>query len=125
MPGVGAGYKLLVEKDRTLDLYGGLSWVITKYESTSDTDDFLGIKMGDKFAYKFSPTAEFKQVLELTFDSGDLGRYFARFEAGVAASLTKDWAVTVSFIDAYDSDPIAPGIKKNDITMLAGISKKF
>jgi len=125
MPGVGAGYKLLVEKDRTLDLYGGLSWVMTKYESTGDTDDFLGIRMGDKFAWKFSPTAEFKQVLELTFDSGDLGRYFARFEAGLAANLTREWAVTVTFIDAYDSEPVGPGIKQNDITMLAGISKKF
>ena len=125
MPGAGAGYKFLQEKDMTLDFYGGLNWVLTKYESSGDTDDFLGLKVGDKFAWKFSPTAEFKQVLELTFDSGDLGRYFARFEAGVAANLTKEWAVTVTFIDAYDSEPMAPGIKKNDVTMLAGISKKF
>jgi len=125
MPGVGAGYKLLKEADRTLDLYGGLSWVMTKYKSTGETDDFLGLRMGDKFSWKFSPTAEFKQMLELTFDSGDLGRYFARFEAGVAANLTKEWAVTVTFIDAYDADPIGPGVKQNDVTMLAGISKKF
>lgn len=125
MPGAGAGYKLLREKDMTLDLTGGLAWVLTEYESTNSSDDYLGIKLGDLFAWKFSPTAELKQSLSLTFDSGDLGRYFARFEAGVAASLTKDWAVTVTFIDTYDSDPVGPGIEKNDIQMLAGISKKF
>lgn len=124
-PGAGAGYKTLRDKDMTLDLTGGLAWVLTEYESTGDTDDFLGVKLGNLFSWKFSPTAELKQSLGVTFDSGDFGRYFARFEAGVAASLTKEWAVTVTFIDAYDSDPVGPGIEKNDIQMLAGISKKF
>jgi putative salt-induced outer membrane protein len=125
MPGAGLGYKLLKEDNRTLDLYGGLSWVLTRYGSTGDTDDFLGLRVGDAFSWKFSPTAELKQSLEVTFDGGDLGQWFARFEAGVAANLSQEWALTVAFIDTYDADPVAPGIKKNDITMLAGISKKF
>jgi putative salt-induced outer membrane protein len=124
-PGAGIGYKMLKEKDMTLDLTGGLAWVLTEYESTGDTDDYLGVKLGNLFAWKFSPTAELKQSLGVTFDGGDFGRYFARFEAGVAASLTKEWAVTVTFIDTYDSDPVDPSVQKNDIQMLAGISKKF
>lgn len=125
MPGLGMGYKLVDDKAVALDLTGGLAWVVTKYESTGETDDFLGVKVGDKFSWKFSPTAEFKQSLDLTFDGGDFGHWFARFEAGVAANLSKEWALTVAFIDTYDADPVDPTVKKNDVQMLAGISKKF
>jgi hypothetical protein len=36
-----------------------------------------------------------------------------------------DWSAKLTFIDTYDSHPVGPGIKKNDIVFIAGVSWKF
>ena len=54
-----------------------------------------------------------------------MSHYFARIEINLASAIAKGFAVKLSLIDLYDSDPVGEGVKKNDITFLAGLSVKF
>ena len=125
MPAVGVGYKVIDQKAVTMVLDAGLSEVLTGYYDSGDTDSFLGLKAGQGLVWKISETSEFNEKAALTGDVSDLGRYFLRFEANLITSITKSWAVKVALIDSYDSRPVGPGIKENDVVFIAGISRKF
>ena len=125
MPAVGVGYKAVKSDRAELSLYTGVTQVYTEYDSTGDMEDFTGIKVGDLWSYKFSETAELKQLLEITPDIDNTDHYLVQFELGLSANVTKNWALNVNFVDKYDSEPSDPLIEKNDTALTVGISRKF
>jgi putative salt-induced outer membrane protein YdiY len=125
IPAVGVGYKVIAQKAVTLGLDAGLSEVFTEYYDSGDTDNYLGLKLGEELVWKIAETSEFNEKLEIDPDLGDFSRYFLRFEANLIAAIAKSWAVKLTFIDTYDSQPVGIGIEKNDIALIAGLSRKF
>lgn len=124
-PGLGLGYKILESKKLKYTMYAGLNQVITRSISTKLHESYAGVKVGDQLTWKISSTTELNQKAEYIYRISELKKYFFRFETGIAAAITKRWALSVSFVNSYDSSPSKTGIKKNDYTLVAGINFKF
>jgi hypothetical protein len=46
-------------------------------------------------------------------------------EANLITAIVRSWSVKLTFIDNLDNKPVGFGVKKNDITLIAGTSRKF
>jgi putative salt-induced outer membrane protein YdiY len=125
LPAVGLGYKVISAETVILGLDVGLSQVFTKYYDTGDTDNYTGLKIGQQLVWKIAETSEFNEKVEITPDVSEFKRYFVRLEANLITAIAKSWSVKLTFIDSYDSKPVGPGIKKNDVAFIAGLSRKF
>lgn len=125
LPSVGVGYKVLAAEKIQLSTSAGISEVFTKYYDTGETDSYTGLELGNQFSWKISESAEVTQALGLTTDFSELDRYFLRFEASIAAAITKGLSMKLTLMENYDNKPVGAGIKKNDISFLAGLSAKF
>jgi len=125
LPAVGLGYKVVAAEVITLGLDVGLSQVVTKYYDTGDTDSYTGLKIGQQLVWKIAETSEFNEKLEVDPDISQFSRYFLRLEANLITAIAKSWSVKLTFIDNYDNKPVGAGIKKNDVTFIAGLSRKF
>ena len=125
LPGLGVGYKILVEDNLQLSARVGLSQVFTKYYDSEETDSFTGFTLGNDFAWKVSSTAELSQALSLNINKSELGHIFLQFEISLASAITKGLSVKLTLMDKYDSKPVGESIKKNDVSFIAGLSAKF
>jgi hypothetical protein len=103
----------------------GLSQVFTKYFKSKETDSYTGMTLGNEFTWKVSPTAEISQTLILNTNISELGHIFLQLEISLASAITKGLSVKLTLMDKYDSKPVGEGIKKNDISFIAGLSTKF
>jgi putative salt-induced outer membrane protein YdiY len=125
LPSLGVGYKLMATEMIQLSASAGISEVFTKYYDSGETDSYTGIELGNQFSWKISESAEVTQVLGLTADFSELDRYFLRFEVSIASAITKGLSMKFTLMENYDNQPVGEGIKKNDISFLAGLSAKF
>lgn len=125
LPGLGLGYTILASENFLLSASAGLSQVFTKYHESGETDSYTGITLGNEFTWKISPTAEISQTLSINTDISELSRYFLQLEISLISAITKGLSVKLTLMDKYDSIPVGEGIKKNDISLIAGLSVKF
>jgi putative salt-induced outer membrane protein YdiY len=125
LPSFGFGYKILNGNSASLRLDIGLSQVFTQYYDTKDTESFTGLKSGQQFGWKISKSAEIREILEINFDVRRMSDFFLRLQADLITAITESWSVKLTFIEGYDNMPVGTRIKKNDITFIAGISRKF
>jgi putative salt-induced outer membrane protein YdiY len=125
LPAVGLGYKVIAAETITLGVDVGLSEVITKYYDSGDTESYTGLEFGQQFVWKIAETSEFNEKVEVVPDISEFSRYFLRLEASMVTAIANSWSVKLTFIDNYDNKPVGPGIKKNDVTLIAGLSRKF
>jgi hypothetical protein len=119
------GYKLVSSEKTEFSLDAGLSKVFTKYRDTGKTESYTGLSLGDNFIWKISSTAELTQQFTLNADITEFPHFFARLEMNLTAAISKSWALKLSLIDGFDNQPAGEGVKKNDVTFLAGLSMKF
>jgi putative salt-induced outer membrane protein YdiY len=125
LPSIGAGYKVIAEETVTLGLDVGLTQVITRYYDSGDTRNYTGLKFGEQLNWQISGTSEFNEKVEVAPDISEFRKYFLRFEANLITAIAESWSVKLTFIDNYDNRPVGPDIKKNDVTFIAGLSRKF
>jgi putative salt-induced outer membrane protein YdiY len=125
LPGLGLGYKIFTGENLQLSASAGLSQVFTKYYDSEETDSFTGITLGNQITWKVSPTAEISQALSLNTDISELDHIFLQFEISLASAITKGLSVNLTLMDKFDSHPVGDGIKKNDVSFIAGLSAKF
>jgi putative salt-induced outer membrane protein YdiY len=125
LPAVGLGYKVIAAEAVTLGLDVGVSQVFTKYYDTGDTENYTGLKIGEQFTWRISETAEFNEKVEISPDISEFKKYFFRFEANLITAIAESWSVKLTFINNFDNRPVGAGIKKNDVTFIAGLSRKF
>jgi putative salt-induced outer membrane protein YdiY len=125
LPALGIGYTFIDNKKIQLSAHGGVALRIIKYYSSGNKEDDLALKLGNRFTWAFSKTAELKQSLEWIPEFSALGDYFLQAELSLAASLGGHWAISITISETYDSAPISPDIEKSDTTITAGITKKF
>lgn len=125
LPSIGAGYKVIAEEAVTLGLDAGLTQVITKYFDSGDTENYTGLKIGEQLTWNISESSEFNEKVEISPDISEFRKYFLRFETNLITAIAESWSVKLTFIDSYDNRPVGPDIKKNDVTFIAGLSRKF
>ncbi len=125
LPAVGLGYKVIDAKKLQLSVYSGITLRIVKYFQSGSEEEDLGLKVGNRFLWKFSQTAELQQSLEWVPEFADFSDHFLQAEVSLSASLGGHWAISISISETYDSAPLSPDIKKSDTTLTAGITKKF
>ncbi|UCE42044.1 MAG: DUF481 domain-containing protein [Candidatus Aminicenantes bacterium] len=125
LPGLGLGYKIFAEENLQLSASAGLSQLFIKYFDSEETDSYTGFSLGNEFTWKVSPTAEVSQALNINADISEPSHYFLQFDISLASAITKGLSVKLTLMDKYDSKPVGEGIKKNDISFIAGLSAKF
>lgn len=121
--GPGAGYQLwddgasslLVELGAAYfseDLYAGVddSWVTTRAAAA--------------FAWKLTENLKFTDSLVLNNRLEDPGDYQLRNEAAVSTGIGANWAMKLTNIIEYDSEP-SPGFKNSDIFWILGLQYSF
>ena len=125
LPGLGLGYKILTSENLQLSASAGLSQVFTKYYDSGETDSYTGMTLGNELTWKISQSAEMSQTLSFNTNISELDHIFLQFEISLASAITKGLSVKLTLMDKYDSKPVGEGIKKNDVSFIAGLSAKF
>jgi putative salt-induced outer membrane protein YdiY len=118
----GLGYYFIKEEKVTLSGEVGPGYVFEKVDG--DENDYLTLRLAERFEWKISKTARLWQYLEYLPEVDDFENYIINGEIGVAADITKNLALKVYLQDTYDNMP-APGREENDLKLVAGIDYKF
>ena len=125
IPGIGAGFNIIAKKKVELSLHGGLSQIITRYKSDNRTDNYIGLRFGNHFLWKFSSFAELKESAEFTENLENRGGHLFKYEVKLSASLARNWALSVTLNHRFDSNPSQAHIKKGDTQLITGVTHKF
>jgi putative salt-induced outer membrane protein YdiY len=125
---VSAGYYFVKQKDITLSGEVGPGYVVEKLGANKN--DYLTIRVGEKFTWAINERARLFQDLEFMPEASDFGNYIVQGQIGVEADLVKNLALRVTLQDTYRSRPAEFGNsglfrEENDLRLLAGINYKF
>lgn len=119
-PGLGA---YLVKSDReVLSLEAGPSYVWEEVGGMSN--NYLAMRLAQRLDVRFNPAARLWESVEVLPDSGDFGSYLVTAEIGLEASVTERIVLRVVLQNKFDSEP-APGIEKNDLSLIGGLGVRF
>jgi putative salt-induced outer membrane protein YdiY len=117
-----AGYYLLKATNTTLSLELGPSFVDEKLDD--HTDNYFGVRVGQRFEHKFKGGARAWETLEWIPQVDKFDNWILNAEAGISAPVTKSLDVRLVAQDTYNNQP-APDRLKNDLKLLAGIGYRF
>ncbi len=118
--GVGYGYKLIDDEERTLALEIGPGYRINELES-SDSEDETTLRLGETYSWKFSKTGEFNQYL--TVETGDEST-ITKLGASVTSTLTDKLNLKVG-IDATNNSDAPDGTEDTDTSTYVTLGYSF
>ena len=124
--GGGLGYHLIKEKDRTFDVFGGLTYNQEYYSqpfsppnpsTTRKTAEFV---LGETLATKLGSRTTLAEQFNFFPNLSDTGDYRLQLDATAATKIKNwlSWQVTLS--DRYVSRPLL-GLKDNDVLFTTGL----
>ena len=119
--GSGVGLHVVNNANTTFDVYGGLAWMNSKYNTGLESKSGVGLILGEESTHKLSADTSFKQKLVLYPTSGNTR---AVFEAGFQTALAANMNLQVSLINKYNSK-VPAGIKKSDMLFFTGVNMAF
>ena len=122
--GPGFGLYLIKKKTTKFFVESGLSYV---WEEVADMGtDYLAVRIGERFDHTFNGrgSARIWQSIEYLPKANDLSNYLINAEAGAEAALNTDMNLRLVLRNKYDSEASA-ALKKNDLSLIAGISIKL
>ena len=124
--GGGLGYHLIKEKERTFDVFGGLTYNQEYYSqpfnppnpsTTRKTAEFV---LGETLATKLGSRTTLAEQFNFFPNLSDTGDYRLQLDA-TAATKIKNWlSWQVTFSDRYVSMPLL-GLKDNDVLFTTGL----
>jgi len=118
----GFGYYIL--KNDTFNLSAEIGPGFISEKVGGIRDDYMTIRVGEKFEYKISERARLWQSLEYLPQVDDFENFLLVAEIGVESDLTEKLSLRVSLQDNYDNQPAA-GRKSNDLRLVTGLGYKF
>jgi putative salt-induced outer membrane protein YdiY len=118
----GLGYYLIKKPSTSLAVEAGPGYVFEKRGGIEDS--YATLRLAERFEHKFSDRARVWQSVEYLPEVGDFPNYVINFEAGVAASISKNLELSVVLQDNYVNKPAA-GRKSNDVKLISGVTYKF
>ncbi len=128
-PALGVGYQVVAADRVTLSLQGGGSWIQDRFVNDS-TDAAVHAAVGEDLTWTVSETTDLTQSLIWSPKASDFGQYLVHGEVGLTTRIVGGLGISVNFQDDYNSDPFVDpdtGLprKKNDLTLVTGLSYKF
>ena len=121
--GGGIGGKLIDKSTLKLEFRTGLTYVDTNNIDPVPDTNSAGTLAGINLGWDIAKGLTFSQVVEWQygFDEGDHRIHAA---STLRRMLNKNLSMTLSFIDDFNDSP-APGKKKEDVTLFAGLGFSF
>lgn len=121
--GPGVGYQVWEDPEKALGLEAGLSYLSENYYEASDTDS-LAARLAANFLFHFGTFLVFTDQVAFypSLEGGEPD--LLRNEATISAPLGAGWALRLSHILDYSSDP-PDDVKKTDTTTLLGLQYVF
>jgi putative salt-induced outer membrane protein YdiY len=121
---VGPGYYFI--KKKKTDLFGEIGGGIVG-EFIDDEDETVE---GNAYLHigwrqKIFENSEFIQDITLLPDLSDVGDYRVRSETTLRTPVGERWALKLTILDDYDSNPEGKDIDKNDVTFVSGLEYSF
>jgi putative salt-induced outer membrane protein YdiY len=122
-PTVGAGHHLIKQADLDLSVEAGVGLALEK-DSGRDKTTSPAVQAKQSLTWILSPTAT---VTEAALTIWRVGRHDAllHVETAVAAGLTTRSQLKLAVFDDYKSNPPTPGVKRNDISLIAAFVVTF
>jgi putative salt-induced outer membrane protein YdiY len=121
--GPGVGYQVWEDDVKFLFLEGGLVYLNENYRTAPDTDG-ISARLAANFRYTFSKYLTFTDFLQVYPSLNYGGQFTLRNEAAILSPLGSGWALKLSNIWDYNSDP-PYGISKNDLMWILGLQYSF
>ena len=124
--GVGLGYHLIKERDRTFDVFGGITYNQEYYSkpfnppNPSTTRKTAEVVVGETLATKLGSRTTLGEQFSFFPNLSDTGDYRLQLDATAATKL-KNWlSWQITFSDRYVSTPLL-GLKNNDVLFTTGL----
>ncbi len=117
--GPGLGAYLIKRAGTALSLEIGAAYLWEEVFATRD--DYLAVRMGEKFEHELSDTSRIWQSAEFLPKSDDFADYLLNAELGIEAALNTRMNLRFMLQNSYDSTP-GGNLKKNDMTFITVIS---
>lgn len=118
MLGPAFGAYLVKTEQTALSLDLGLSYIWERVDGGSD--DFLALRLAERFDHAISATASFWQAAEYIPRTEDFKDYLLAAELGVEAAMNTRVNLRMVLRGSYDSTPAA-GLKRHDLTLVSGV----
>jgi putative salt-induced outer membrane protein YdiY len=123
-PTIGAGRHLIKDANFDLAVEGGVGGVVEKDDGFArQTSGALTAKQ--LLTWKFSPTATLGETAAGLWKTNRFSDALYHFDASLASELTARSQLKLSVIDDFKTRPPAPGVKKNDVSIIAAVVMKF
>ena len=120
--GPGAGYYFIKNETTSFSAEVGPSFIVEKVGG--QTDEYLALRIGEKFEHKFSERARIWQMAEILPQVDDWENFIVNAEIGAEASLTERLSLRAYVQDTYDNQP-AEGRENNDVKLVSALGYKF
>jgi putative salt-induced outer membrane protein YdiY len=120
----GPGYYFI--RNEKTDLFGEIGGGIVGefIEDEDETLEGIGyLHIGWK--QKILETAQFTQDITFLPNLSDVGEYRVRFETALTTPIRDRWALKLSILDDFDSDPESEDVSKNDLTFVTALEYTF
>lgn len=123
-PAVGAGRHLIKNANLDVSAEGGIGLALEKDRGLNKTTSGA-LQAKQNLSWKFSPTATVGETAAALWKMNHFADALYHLEGSLAGDLTAHSQLKVSLLDDYKTRPPAPGIKKNDVSLIAAIVMKF
>ena len=121
--GPGLGYQVWDDDKKSLNLEGGVSYIIENREQSEDTVN-ANARFGTKFSYRIIPRLLFTNNLVIFPSLEEQGEYTLRNHSSLKTDIGNGWELIISNILDRDSDP-GPNVEKNDVHWILALGYAF
>lgn len=118
----GVGYYFIKNARTSLNGEVGPGYVFEKIGN--ETDDYLTLRVAEKFEQKIGAGVRLWQTLEYLPEVADFSNYVVNAELGIETSISKSLSLRSYVQDTYRSQP-AEGRDRNDLKLVTAIAYKF
>ena len=94
--GPGLGYKLLDDKEQTIDLQAGLDYALDQY-SDGIKDEYVASRAEVNYRYKINENLKFKQMFNYLVSLEDNNKYFMASDTSLGVKMTDNLSLGVSY----------------------------
>lgn len=123
-PTAGVGHHFVKTATMDLALEAGAGAIIERDLGRS-TETSGAVTAKQLLTWKLSPTATLGESAAGLWKTSDFGDSLYHFEASLATGVTTHTQLKLSALDDYKTRQPSPGVKKNDISIIAAFVMKF
>ena len=115
--GPGLGYKLLDNKEQTIDLQGGLDYARDLY-SNGIKDEYVASRAEINYRYKINDNLKFKQMFNYLVSLENNDKYFMASDTSLSVKMTDNLSLGVSYRIDYVNETTKEKSDKKLLTSL-------